>query len=361
MDTQQITLEVGKGAIETPSQIKAFQYKLAAAAPRVIDWNKGYMVETGFTVPQLDQKSSSSCVAQATCYYGTALLAKQQMGEIEEYSRRHIYSQIYIPPYGGAYIWKGMDIPRKQGFVSLSSVADGNSTEEIMRDSSLNGSGVTEALALNYAQLPRQSIDYLASVVEDHGGFVTGFNGRDDMFLPDGTFTVPSTVDWGHAVWVCGYQMRGGRKCLIIKNSWSSQWGTNGYGFIPEEFVNSGFMFDAYVYASLDDIDPMTIFRVGKTADSNKQWLLTSNGWRFWILDPDTAGRGADKVWKPTAEIVSQADLLKFKYGGQIFIANGDDPLTAVMAAVEEGVVSTPVEPPMVPGPVSVPDKIINQ
>ena len=259
----------GKGAMKTPDDILATRFGIKEEPLRAIDWSKPMRVENGFTLPQRNQKSSSSCTAQATGYYVQAL-NKIENNKDEVYSARHIYSQV-VAPGGGAYIWKAMSIPLKPGVASQDSVPDGDSSEAIMTDGSLNAQAVIEAIADKYAQIPnKRNIDWLAQVLEDYHGFPTGFNGRNDMFLPDGTVTIPSTVDWGHAVYVCGHEMRNGKKCLVFKNTWTEKWGDNGYGYFPEEFIKDGPIFDAFVYADINDLDPSSI--IMDEGRLNKLW-----------------------------------------------------------------------------------------
>lgn len=249
--------EYGKGAIPLPPEIAATKYRLAAEAPRLINWSVPFSVENGFTLRQRNQKSSLSCTGQGTAYYCEAL--NHTNGKDEVYSARHIYSQIHLPD-GGAYITDAMRVPLIQGSASLTSVPEGDSSESVMRDRSLNAQAVLEARADKYAMIPNnRSIDSLAGIIEDYGGFVTGFSGRNDMFLPDGTVQNLGGWVWGHCVFVCGYEMRNGIKCLKFKNSWSEFWGDHGYGYFPEDFVNRGPLFDAYVYADILDLDPMSV------------------------------------------------------------------------------------------------------
>jgi len=265
--------QFGKGAIRTPKIIRDQQLWLAPAAPRLLNWASGYSVENGFSVPQRDQKSSLSCSAQATCYY-TQALARIKNDRDEVYSARFNYSQSFVAG-GGAWIWKAMSIPQKPGLASSASVPDGDSSEATMQDKGLNVNAILEATALKYAVIPRSNIDQLAAIIEDYGGFITGFNGRNDMFDPDGKANVFSGLsDWGHAVWVTGYEMRNGKKCLRFKNSWTHNWGSNGYGFFPEDFVNSGLMFDVYVFAELKDIDPNSMFNLFQVAGDDEVWLI---------------------------------------------------------------------------------------
>lgn len=247
------------GCIPTPPKIKQNHYVLGAVPITAIDWSKPYDIEKeyGFILTQRDQKSSLSCTAQATGYYGEAVNFVENKKQ-EKYSARHIYSQIFLPQ-GGAYIFSAMSIPVKQGYISADSVPDGDSAEATMRDTLLNGNAVMEASAFKYAQLPKTNIDYLAQIIRDYQGFVGGYSGNWSMYEPDGTHKIPTSADFGHAVYFCGYEIRNGKKNLKYKNSWSSNWGDKGYGYIPEEFVNSDFFFDAYVYANVQDLNNMYI------------------------------------------------------------------------------------------------------
>ena len=46
---------------------------------------------------------------------------------------------------------------------------------------------------------------------------------------------------YSHAVTLVGfddnYKRNGQEGCLIFKNSWGSEWGDNGYGYLPYSFV----------------------------------------------------------------------------------------------------------------------------
>lgn len=278
--------QYGKGAIYTPKPIRDRQFRVMAAAPlAATDWTIPYSIENGFILNQRDQKSSSSCTGQATCYYCEAL-NKIESQKTEKYSARFNYSKSFVPE-GGAYIWKAMSIPLNPGAASQESVPDGDSSETIMRDGSLNGQAILEAKADKYAVIPRSSIDQMASIIKDYHGFVTGFNGWNGMFAPDGTIIDWSHSEWGHAVYVVGYEIRNGKKYLKFKNSWSGLWGSGGYGYFPEEFVNSGMMFDCYTYADITDINPNSM-NIPTDAQLSELWKasfgreIDATGLAFW-------------------------------------------------------------------------------
>lgn len=285
----------GKGAVKAPEALKAMQYKLAEQAPRVIDWNKPWREEW---LPVLNQGSSSSCTAHATASYCT-VLNKMDHGKVEDYSRRYIYSQASLGPNQGAYIWKAMSIPLTC-LAGEQSVPDGL-TEDIEIDASLNANASKEARADKYAQLTNNfDMDYLASIIDDYHGFVTGFNGNNEIMATP-VIAIPTHVDWGHCVYVYDYGIINGKKVLKFLNSWTNQWGQRGYGFFDESFVKSHFMFDAYVYADITDLDPTSIMLTAKQVKQLQalEGYHDESGVAFWtgkLLSDYLAARLPDKI-----------------------------------------------------------------
>lgn len=286
----------GKGAVKTPKVVRDTQFRLGAT-PTLVDWIQPYIVPA--TLHQRDQKTSSSCTGQATSYY-TEVLNQIEHSINERHSARFPYSQAALPG-GGAYIWKAMSYPLIPGAASLESVPEGESTEAIMTDKSLNATAKIEARADKYAVIPRSNIDQMAQVVRDYHGFVTGFNGHNGMFAPDGTVVDWSHTEWGHAVYVCGYEMRNGKKCLKFKNSWSANWGDGGFGYFTEDFVNSGMMFDCYVYAEIADLDPNSVMLTEKQVRQlqSLEGYKDEAGVAYWtgkLLSDYLAARLPDKI-----------------------------------------------------------------
>jgi C1A family cysteine protease len=60
--------------------------------------------------------------------------------------------------------------------------------------------------------------------------------GNIDMFLPN-------TVRGGHAITVVGY-LASGR--FIVRNSWGTGWGDNGFGYVTAAYIAAGFFDEAY-------------------------------------------------------------------------------------------------------------------
>jgi hypothetical protein len=290
----------GKGAVQESQESSDSHYTLAFSAPPVIDWSVPFRVPA--TLVQRNQKTSSSCTGQAVCYY-TQALNQIEHGVSELYSARHNYSQANLGYGQGAWIWKAMSFPISQGAASANSVPDGDSTELIMTDKSDNWKAVLEAKTDKYAVISRQGqgIDFMAQIIKDYHGFVTGFNGWNGMFSSDGTVVDWSKTEWGHAVYVCGYEMHNGQKCLVFKNSWSDTWGSGGYGYFPEAFVTSGMMYDAYVYALVEDLDPNSVMLTAKQVRELQalEGYKDEAGIIFWtgkLLSDYLAARLPDKI-----------------------------------------------------------------
>lgn len=302
-DTPSVITDIsffGKGAIVTPDDVSSTHYSLAATPPTVIDWNIPFRVAA--TLVQKNQDGSSSCTAQATNYYVQAL-NQIEHGVSELYSSRWIYSQTSLGYGQGTYIWRAMGIPISMGAADLNSVPDNIETEAWMLDKSDNPHAILEAKTDKFATISRQNqgIDFMAQIIKDYHGFVTGFNGWNGMFAPDGTVIDWSKSDWGHSVYVCGYEVRNGQKCLVFKNSWGANWGDGGYGYFPEAFVTSNMMFDAYVYATIADLDPNSVILTNKQVQELQalEGYLDPAGATFWtgkLLSDYLAARLPDKI-----------------------------------------------------------------
>jgi C1A family cysteine protease len=77
----------------------------------------------------------------------------------------------------------------------------------------------------------------LVGLLVDRSWDDAGLNaGKIDTFQPD-------TVRGGHAVAVVGYR-RDGR--FIVRNSWGTTWGANGFGYVKPSYIAESFFPEAY-------------------------------------------------------------------------------------------------------------------
>lgn len=295
-------MNYGTGCLRTPDTIKQNHFVLKSQTPKVIDWDKGFLID-GLETRNQGQKSD--CTGQATAYYGEAknkIINKKS----ERYSADYIYSQVYQPD-GGAYIWQAMSIPVKQGYASLSSVFEPQTEEEARNVD--REKAIIEAIAEKYAQIPSKNIDYLAQIIEDFNGFVGGFEGNNSI-VQTSVLSIPDKVDWGHAIYICGYKKINNQKVLIFKNSWGN-WGDNSYGYIPEEFVKSNYFFDAYVYAGIKDIETMYTLVRNPHQIGDIYAIIGNSKRKIRGLDDLRAGRGLEWQYNLESDIIPM-DTLTF-------------------------------------------------
>ena len=87
-----------------------------------------------------------------------------------------------------------------------------------------------------------QCLDMIKRFVTYYRPVVLGF--RVYTSNAQGEFPMPEEgqrARGGHAVMVCGYDdnrmITGSKGALLIRNSWGRRWGTNGYGWLPYDYI----------------------------------------------------------------------------------------------------------------------------
>lgn len=100
--------------------------------------------------------------------------------------------------------------------------------------------------AANYFNLHRNFSQWKAWLA-NNGPILVGLNVDqtwDDAALTGGNLDVyqPNTVRGGHAVCIVGYT----RSRFIIRNSWGTEWGDNGFGYALPAYIDAGFFDEAY-------------------------------------------------------------------------------------------------------------------
>ncbi|MHC1731071.1 MAG: C1 family peptidase [Bacteroidales bacterium] len=107
---------------------------------------------------------------------------------------------------------------------------------------------------------------YLSAGIPAMFGF-WGFQSFEDTEVP-GDIPYPckgENAQWGHAVMAVGYDddhRISNLKCktetkgaLLIRNSWGKNWGDNGYGWLPYEYVRNGLALDFWSILDMRWID----------------------------------------------------------------------------------------------------------
>ncbi len=88
----------------------------------------------------------------------------------------------------------------------------------------------------------------------ENGPFVAAFfvNQTWEDADHDGIVQKSEPITGGHAILVCGYDNK--RELLKFKNSWGSEWGDNGYGYLPYSDVE-GSLLDAWSAVDLPEAE----------------------------------------------------------------------------------------------------------
>lgn len=245
---------LGTGLIPDTLDPRDFKYSdlLQGAAP-VVDWEEGFNIYEALGMPMIvqDQNGSSSCVAQGVAMHLRAIY-KKITGEDVDFSRKFIYPQIAAGLGSGASLRDGVWLAATKGVClekTLPSYQNGRApSEEYMYSSAeITEEMYKEALPFdifNYRVIPGYTTDIslFAHAIKSSAGLVGGFTGTN----PGWTKTVvqppkPGEYKWGHCVFLAGYGMYNGKKCLFTPNSWGGRhtiqegrW--KGMQAIPEEY-----------------------------------------------------------------------------------------------------------------------------
>lgn len=242
------SIPVNPGARERPISGADYRYKdfiRAASIGDLVDWSKGHDTETesGIKLITKDQNGSSSCVGQGWATYGEYLNFLETKKQ-SQMSARWIYKHIALPG-GGSYINDGADFLIKKGFVSeesFTSYEGGHApTEEFM----VSNHGMRDMLnkeayqyqAQKYFYVDSGSINEIALAIRNHGLVVFGVYG-DNRGWQNTEVKPPTSLhgQWGHLVVGKGFKLRRGKRWIKIQNSWGTDWGENGNGWVPEEY-----------------------------------------------------------------------------------------------------------------------------
>lgn len=232
--------QYGKGAVVDPKDERDFKAEPILGALPPVDWN------TPFTLPEPpneDQNGSSSCVAQAWSYYHWQLKGNN-------YSRKDLYSRIFFPQ-GGAYIRDG----------GLQIVKNGQATRDELPDPSPESEQAMTAGAATPVQeahdreldsfvLTDYAIDHLAQEIVQYKGVVFGVTGSNPGWVDIANPRPPASGEstWGHALYLFGYHLHNGVKCVLAKSSWCNSGTTIHH--IKENYLISGNTFSPWTLIS---------------------------------------------------------------------------------------------------------------
>jgi len=240
--------QFGKGAVKNPIDIRDFRGEpIFGAEPLPIEYSikdKIGRVE--------NQDGSSSCVSQAFSSY-SEVLNTIETGEKKQLSPRDIYSLTFLPQ-GGSYLRDAAKKICNSGVVpedEAPSYDNGNPpSETFMR----NRADITEIadedgmkyLAKTFITWDNTNFDTYKRAIYQGNGCVIACRGNDVCWAnakiqtPD----VASQATWGHGIFCCGWKVIDGIEYLEFLNSWGTEWGDGGYGYLPKSYIEKGLVFN---------------------------------------------------------------------------------------------------------------------
>lgn len=177
---------------------------------------------TADMLPVRDQGQEGTCVAFASC------ACKESEEEREGYlSTRDIY-EIIKEPGGGAYPKSAMEVFLKRGVPPESCRPY---TPNVINPPCPNALELAMPNKIKaYARL--QTLDEMKQTLCEHGCFMIAVGVTNNWFSvgKDGVLADGDNIIGYHAVALVGYDDEMER--VKIRNSWSHNWGENGYGYI---------------------------------------------------------------------------------------------------------------------------------
>jgi hypothetical protein len=138
----------------------------------------------------------------------------------------------------------------------------------------------------------------------------------------------------GHAIVFVGYdndgyivkEVRNSKAKYKFKNSWGTLWGDDGYGYLDEDFINNGFVYESWcVFQNMLKIDDnFTIIAVPPDISNNKNIVKTQLDDIF-----EQIKRLAD--FSKQSQVINMLERLKIKYNQNVPLSNFIDDIQSTV------------------------------
>jgi C1A family cysteine protease len=193
----------------------------------------------GMTLKVEDQNGSSSCVAQTFSKYAE-VLNSYETHQFADLSAKFIYSRIYLPTTGGAYLRDACKVLTNLGVSPEYLDPSYPATEERMRQIETEPMVLSSAKvykAKSYVQVVND-LSELKKAIYSGKGIGIGANvgqigwGYQAVKNNGGYVTMPQSGEeyGGHAFYIHAYDDENQRFTLL--NSWSKNWGLDGHAYL---------------------------------------------------------------------------------------------------------------------------------
>lgn len=215
--------------------------------------------------PIYNQNGSGSCVAQTMAKI-LGILYWLKNNDYVHFSATHLYQRRSNKPAGGM---GGVDVfsVAKQGVTLEELVPSQNMTDAQMDAVKIDQykADVGSVFKIgNFVQLPIGDIETVASTIQTTGKAVMVWffwnqnEWTEHPVIKDPNLTA-GTAQGRHSVTAVDFALVDGKKCLIIDDSWGSQYGVAGQRVIDETFFKARNFFAAYpIQFKFDETQPLT-------------------------------------------------------------------------------------------------------
>lgn len=252
--------KLGKGAIQDRPDKRDYQFTANFSAVPLPDT---FSIRDKIATIR-NQNGSGSCGGQAFGYHmETNTLIRD--GKFTALSSKSIYQPVFIPPMG-SNARDLLDRINKIGACLESDVPsydNGNPPSEAFME---DGSKITQPMletAKKYSgktYLTFSSVDMsqVKQAIFQGNGAVLAILGNNTCWTTaNGEIEVPATgtLDWGHFIFLTGWVVRNGKRFFEFVNSWGKEWGDNGFGYLPEEYLLKGYGYNEWVVIEKPIID----------------------------------------------------------------------------------------------------------
>ena len=251
--TPQDVSKFGKGGIRHKPSFK--HKRLEAILKFRKFFGRGSLDVDAFISPVKNQGTSGSCGGQATAYY-TAVLQAILTGNYNERSAKSVYSNVFLQG-GGSSVPDLVEYASTIGLNLETTVPSYQNNqppdEQFMEDRSWDSPTLqdpnTNALDGDEAYFDATNWQNIENALSLGKGFIIGVGGTNPTWT-QADIEIPDNPDWWHLIYCEKIVMRNGQPTVQFINSWGSEWGENGRGFLPQGYftnnlVSSGCVLNA--------------------------------------------------------------------------------------------------------------------
>jgi len=248
-----------------------------------------------------DQGNQSSCVGWATAY---ALKSYQEKVEIgwalntpdHLFSPAFIYNQINGGQDQGSYISEALDLAVNKGVSTLATMSYSDSDYRTQPSAAALAQGLTFKAA-SWRRVNDTS--QIKAALANRKPVVGGISVYQQLMDLSGSNSVYNTASGnnkgGHAITIVGYDDNKYGGAFKVINSWSQNWGDNGFFWMPYDFAAGGILSEAYVLEDAENAENVTPVDPEPTEpepDYNTLPNLTVENWDA-SYDPRPRGAGS--------------------------------------------------------------------